>query len=287
MNCASFERRLERYQEGTLPEAERREADQHLYHCPACRGLFELLQMAETQAPGQLDVSQAVLSRTTGSTCRKCKNLLTELVDSSLDPIENELVLSHLDSCPACADLFRVMSEMSELLPQMRELTPDSSFVPDVLRSVRALQQRRSGLSGVLEFFRGLWQRPRFSWEAAYLGALLVFALFGAPFSPVHDASARLLASLQNPEGLVADVGSKIEIWSEDARIAVAASERARQAVGQMTSRSLDAGELVITQARYYLGQAENYLATARKGLQSKIGKTDDQTKGSKVPPKR
>ncbi len=286
MNCAAFERRLERYQAGTLPETERRETDQHLYHCPACRGLLETLQLSERHI-GEVDLSQAVLSRTSGSTCRRCRVLLGDLLDGQLDAVGSELVLSHLGSCRTCGSLFRVMSEMTEVLPQMQEVTPDPSFLPDVLRSIRALRRDGSGLSRVLDFFRGLAQRPRFSWEAAYLGALLVFGLFGTPFSPVHDASSRFLATLQNPEGLVTQADSTLKGWCEEARIAIGASERAKQVVGQMTTRSFETAQLLIKQGRNCMEQSEEYLASARKALQTRVKAAHQQTKESKAPGKR
>ena len=285
MNCSDFERRLEQYQAGTLPEAERREADQHLCHCVSCRALLEALQLGENRL-GQLDLSQAVLSRTTGSACGRCRSLLGDLLDGGLSGGENELVVSHLGACASCNSLFRAMSELAEVLPQLREMTPDSSFVPEVLRSTRALRHDRLGLPRILEFFRSLAQRPRFSWEAAYLGTLLVFGLFGAPFSPVHDASSRLLASLQNREGLIMQADSSIQHWRQEAQIAIGASDRARQTVSRMTARSAETAELVLEQGRNYIRQSEAYLGSAGKALQARIVDVYRQAKGSKTAPK-
>ncbi len=288
MNCAAFERRLERYQAGTLPEAERRETDQHLCRCEACRALLEVLQSVENQI-GASDLSRAVLSRTTGSACGRCRSLLGDLLDGVLEGGESELVMSHLSSCASCGSLFRAMSDVAELLPQMREMTPDSSFVPEVLHSTRALRHDRPGLSRILDFFRGLTERPRFSWEAAYLGTLLVFGLFGTPFSPVHDAGSRLVASLQNREGLIAQADSSIQRWREEAQIVIGASARARQTVSRMTARSTQTAKLIVGEGRNCVRLSEDYLASAGEAVQARIAEVYRQTKGSKgsqAPPK-
>ncbi len=286
MKCSDFERRLEQYQAGTLLETERRETDQHLCQCASCRALLEALQLGENRL-GRPDLSQAVLSRTTGSACGRCRSLLGDLLDGILEGVENELVASHLEACTSCNSLFRAMSELAEVLPQMREMAPDSSFVPEVLRSTRALRHDRLGLSRILEFFRGLAERPRFSWEAAYLGTLLVFGLFGTPFSPVHDASSRLLASLQNPEGLIVQADSSLQRWRQEAQIAIGASDRARQTVSRMTARSAQTAELMVEQGRNYIRQSEAYLGSAGKALQARIVDVYRQAKGSKTAPKR
>jgi len=282
MNCTAFEQRLERYQAGTLPEAERREIDRHLCHCAACRTLLEVLLSSERQT-GQVDLSQAVLSQTIGSACGKCRSLLGDLLDGTLDGIEGELIMSHVDSCASCGSLFRVMSEMAEVLPRMREMEPDASFVSDILRSTRALKPETSALSRILDFLRRLMERPRFSWEAAYLGTLLVFALFGTPFSPVHDAGSRLLASLQNREGLLSEADISMQRWQEDAKIAITATERAKQTVSRMAERSEKTGALIIAEGRDYLRLSEDYLASGAESLQTRIADVFRHAKGSKA----
>jgi len=169
----------------------------------------------------------------------------------------------------------------------MRELTPDSSFVTDVLRSTRTIKHDRPGLSRILEFFRGLAERPRFSWEAAYLGALLVFALFGTPFSPVHDASSRLLASLQDGEGLIARVDSSVQGWQQEAQIVIGASERARQTVQRMSARSAETAQSIVGQGREYLRQSEASLGSAGKALKARMVDVYQQARRSKAAPKR
>jgi anti-sigma factor RsiW len=283
MNCSDFEKRLERYQAGMLPEAESRETARHLFHCPSCRALLEAVQSGENQL-GQPDLSEAVLSRTSGPACRRCRNLFGDLLDGLLQPIDTELILSHLKTCPSCSSLFHAMSEMSEVLPRMREVLPDAAFVPEVLRSTRALRHDGSGLSRIIQFVRALTERPRFSWEAAYLGALLVFALFGTPFSPVHDASSRLLASLQDQEGLIARAESSIRGWQQDAKIALEATDRARQSVGWITARSAETVESVIAQGRDYGRQSEAYIGSLEKALKTWIADIHRQVRESKTP---
>jgi hypothetical protein len=48
--------------------------------------------------------------------------------------------------------------------------------------------------------------RPRFTWEAAYMGALVVWLLFGAAFSPFHGVSERALELARvNPVSALGD----------------------------------------------------------------------------------
>jgi hypothetical protein len=179
------------------------------------------------------------------------------------------------------------MAEMAEVLPQMREMEPDSSFIPEVLISTRGLRHDRPGFSRIFDFLRGLTERPRFSWEAAYLGALLIFGLFGSPFSPVHDASSRLLASLQNREGLIAQADSSIQRRYEEAQLVIEASARAKQTVSRMTARSAAAAEQIIGQGRGYIRQSGEYVASAGKAVQARIADVYHEAKGTKAAPKR
>jgi len=177
------------------------------------------------------------------------------------------------------------MSEIADILPRMREINPDPYFVPDVLNSVRPLRHDGVGLSRILDWLRGLTQRPRFSWEAAYLGALLVFGLFGTPFSPVHDASSRLLASLQDREGLIAQAESSIDGWHENAEIVIAASGRARQTVSRLTARSAETAELIIERGGSYVRVSGEYLASTGKAVQGKVVHVYRQVTGSEAVP--
>jgi len=247
---------------------------------------LDALEAGENQVV-PFDLFEAVLSRTTGSACIRCRSLLGDFVDGFLEGIESELVLSHLGSCVACNSLFRTMSQMGEVLPGMRELSPDSSFVEDVVRSTRALRPGGPRLPRILDFFRGLAQRPRFSWEAAYLAALLVFGLFGTPFSPAHDASSRLLASLQNREGLVAQADSSMERWQQEAQTLVSASGHARQTIGRMTTRSAEAADQMVGEGQELVRQSEDFLKSAGKTLKERIAAVYQKARGAKAPPRR
>jgi len=282
MNCGAFEKRLERYRTGKLCDAERREMDQHLCRCIACRALLEAIQTGENHV-AQVDLSEAVLAQTTGSACGRCRSLLGDVLDGVSDTVEKELVIAHLASCASCSSLFRIMSEAAEILPRMREMIPDPSFVPDVLNAVRPLWRDRLGLSKALEWLRGLTQRPRFSWEAAYLGTLLVFGLFGTPFSPVPDAGSRLLASLQNREGLIAETDSSIHRWYDEAETLIAASARARQEVSRISARSLEAADVLVDEGRACIRHSTDYVSSTRKTVQSRIADVYQQTKRSKA----
>jgi hypothetical protein len=115
-----------------------------------------------------------------------------------------------------------------------------------------------------------LAQRPRFSWEAAYLATLLIFGLFGAPLSPAHEAGSRLLASLQEPDGLIAKADSSLKRWGQETELFVDACGHAKETLGRMKTRSADTAETLIGQGRCFLQQSEEYMVSAGKFAQEK-----------------
>jgi hypothetical protein len=178
--------------------------NQHSRECPACRSLLRALESAPSCPTLDTDLSDAILRRTSGNSCRKANELLCDFTDGNLDNVRHELVSAHLRHCSRCAKLARTLSELKEMLPTLAELRPTPPLVPEVLAATRAPSRTSLGfVQKASLFLSDLLRRPRFSWEAAYLGTLLIFALFGTPGSPIPDAGSRMLAALEQQDGLV------------------------------------------------------------------------------------
>lgn len=192
--CRRFESRLEAWIAGTLEPAARREAEEHLAACPACRELADLARLAD-DAP---DLTAAVLAATTGPACRAAEERLPAWLDSDLPEADAALVALHLETCAGCRAVADVLVAMDLALPRLRELAPPAGFTQEVLHTLRALEPQapspEPGRAGEplppLDVRLALWlkaawprlvQRPRFATELAYaltvVGVLAVQAM--------------------------------------------------------------------------------------------------------------
>lgn len=197
MNCREFDRRLDELLEGRLPDRLRREVREHLEACPRCREL-ETLARASLEAPpveSGGDLTDAVLSRTTGPACERAHDRLGDLVDGALRGSEEELVRLHLERCRPCHALAEILTWLAEELPAMAEIEPDSRFVSDVMR---ATARRRRRLAEIVtasrDWWAGLAWRPRFAMEGAYVGAMILWFTFGSAISPLREIPAQAAA---------------------------------------------------------------------------------------------
>jgi hypothetical protein len=148
----------------------------------------------------------AVLERTTGPACGRARTLLCDHVDGLLeDPLDRELVPMHLRTCAECATLAGVLTSLAADLHGMAALEPDAAFTGDVLartigtREPAPLRAARVAGPGprpsigarLVEIGSRLMQRPRFAWEGAFVGAIVLALLFVAPGSPLARAARR------------------------------------------------------------------------------------------------
>jgi hypothetical protein len=201
MDCREFEQRLDAFEAGILLPDEQQRANSHLEICVRCRELLDIIR-GETDllAPDACeDLLQSILSKTCGPSCGVAENSLCEWIDGTLVPLDHDLVSLHLTHCPTCAGLAATLLELKEVLPDMAAVEPDQWFTADVLRATIGLRSdpvwQRPGLDWK-EFWSRLWRRPRFAWEAAYVGALLVLMALGSPgFFPGADTLPRLLVA--------------------------------------------------------------------------------------------
>ena len=117
-----------------------------------------------------LDLTRAILSRTSGSPCQRLQALACEYVDGELGQGQVSLVRGHLEHCAACSALVATLSEMKRILPSLAEADPGPWFTQRVLR-VTLHAPRRDFDFKLRAAWSKLLHRPRIALETAYLGA--------------------------------------------------------------------------------------------------------------------
>ncbi len=202
MDCSGFENRLEMLQRGLLTPAERREAEKHLETCPSCRDLANVAcgDLPIPPLPLPQDLTRSILERTSGPACGRAHEHLCDFVDGILASNYAEILSLHLAGCAECSELAEALMELKATLPQMGELDPGIGFTLRVLRATsrKQMEFRASRWLRVQQWWLRLIQRPRFSWEAAYLGTILLVCVLGNPLTSVQDLSFRVGASLKS-----------------------------------------------------------------------------------------
>lgn len=191
MNCRFIDDHLEEILTGTIPPATMLIVKNHLAGCGTCRQLIGIAECRLNPWPGDAapDLTREVLEKTSGATCEKARAHLCAWVDRELGQEERELLGSHLEHCPACQGLTATLLELKADLPTMAEVTPDPGFYLGVLKATVAHQDWRIR---AVKWWESLFQRPRFAWEAAYLGTLVIFGFLG--IIPVSKAAEGLSA---------------------------------------------------------------------------------------------
>jgi len=219
IDCRVFTERLDDFLEKRLDAAALREAEEHLRACARCRELRAaaagaLLDMTIEPPAG---LAEAVLRRTSGSTCQSAHDRLCDFADRALGHDDEGLVRMHLNGCEECAALSRALAHLKVDLPALAELEPDPGFLIGVLSRTGASRGRRSAAvawrpgivapawaSRVASGLRRLVRRPRFAWEGGYIGALFLILLFGTPGSPLAGIPEEALSLVRtNPVAIV------------------------------------------------------------------------------------
>lgn len=141
------------------------------------------------------DLTQAILTRTSGSPCRRLQALACELVDGELAPGPASLARTHLEHCPACRALVAALRELPTILPSFQALEPGPAFTGAVLQAT---------LPPDLPSFKTTWlrlaRRPRICLEAAYLGTVAGILTLNAPLPGLRTlADSALVANLGQP----------------------------------------------------------------------------------------
>ncbi|HZI94427.1 MAG TPA: zf-HC2 domain-containing protein [Patescibacteria group bacterium] len=250
MTCHEFERQLDEIVGKTAPVETLRDAARHVATCTQCE---ELAEIARASLGGIVTVDgvdtagmvNRILSLTSGPACGAAGERLADLVDGALTATERSLVIGHLGGCEACADLAATMSWMSEPLASLCEIDPGESFTAGVMRATAPpaiaipapgrLDALRPRFDNLGRWWAGVMARPRFTWEAAYVGGLVVWLLFGAAFSPFHAVPERALELARlNP---VSALGDTVQPASFGEQVWQATGERMLQKAETSTER--------------------------------------------------
>ena len=195
MNCAGLEGRLQKLQDDSLAPEEERAVREHLSSCASCRELVQLfsgsLNLPSFRLPAGL--AESILERTSGRACGRVREHLCDFVDGRLESSYGDLLSVHVENCPDCSALAAGLTELRETLPRMAEINPGMGFTRRVLlaTSRRLPESRFKPWMRLWQSWVRLLQRPRFSWEAAYLGTILLVSVLGNPFTTLQDLSLR------------------------------------------------------------------------------------------------
>ena len=204
----------------------------------------DLEALASTSPEG---LTESILERTSGRPCVSALVRLGDYVDGSLgaDGLDRDLVKGHLDGCEDCATVAAALGRLSVDLSTFVELRPEPPLVADVMAATVGCE--RGGRAAWKVACEGAWEewtrallgRSRLAWEAGYVGAVILWLVFGASWAPLRAAPSMALAVVQeNHVGsaveaatsrLVGDDGVAIwdRFWSEVARAAAGADSAA------------------------------------------------------------
>lgn len=177
------------------------------------------------------DLTRNVLARTSGSACPGAQENIAPLVDGALPAGDEELTRMHVAHCCECDRILETVTWLASELPTLAEVDPGYAFTRDVMA---ATAERRgwiarwaARLEGMQDAARALLARPRLPLEGAYIGAMLVWLVFFAPFSPLNtvpEKAARLVrvnpgavaqaAVIPVPSFLTNATDSARDLWS-------------------------------------------------------------------------
>jgi hypothetical protein len=198
MNCAQFEEILADFFEKALPDEAHAAAVRHLAMCANCRKLLEILRGDVDVFPVHMDVdfSNDVLARTSGSVCQRTESSLWDFVRRELNPEENDLISMHLEHCLACRSTAAEMALLQETLSEMADVDPGEPFTAAVVGITSGLRRLRPGFrTRFQQWWQCVVQRPLFSLEAAYVATLFMFFIF-SPILPFREMASQKLPSI-------------------------------------------------------------------------------------------
>ena len=266
MDCRKFSERFGDFVEELLIPDERRAMEEHLRNCARCRELHTMAskEPGDPEVVVPADLTESILSRTSGPVCASAHMQLCDHVDRLLDPAGDELVGLHLQSCAECEGLFRALSSLRVDLPALAELEPGVEFIGAVLARTRPRgRSRATWIEKLAEEWSKLVKRPRFAWEGAYVGAFVLILIFGTPNAPL--ASVPKKAKEVVPQ-LSSAVGS---VWEITRNNVIDTSTELAVNVRRHSSAVLETARESLEAARKTLGIARETLETDRENLEA------------------
>jgi len=156
-----------------------------------------------------LDLTRAILARTSGSPCDRLRDQACAYVDGELGSSQAGLMDAHMEHCAACAALVVALATSKTVLPELVQLDPGPWFTQRILRAT--LYAPRPGLD-----LRALWlklmHRPRIALEAGYLGAAmgLMGLTMPMPNLPVEGRAHAIVQAL-SPNHLAQPLKGPVE----------------------------------------------------------------------------
>ncbi len=281
MNCRTFARILADLLEGNLLREDRTSAEEHERECAACRRLRAVAEGKTSLFSAETDqeLTRSILHSTSGSACPRAEASLCDYIDGNLDETTSQLVGLHLNSCASCRELADGLEMLREVLPEFAELDPGRDFTSAVASRTSAFRPLRPGLR---VRFQTWWvrmaQRPRFSFEAAYLGTLVLVLAFNNPVFPVGSVALRKLDSLSFATAAREVVLKRLPSgWIDEQapvrRFAQGLSEGASQK-GKAAMASLDdvltrGGQLSASSYRWQVRTVSSWITKTRDAMHS------------------
>jgi hypothetical protein len=234
MDCRDFENCLDLLEAGLLPLEKQRHAVGHANSCLRCRRLLAFVR-GEEVAPASdahKEMTLAIMERTTGTVCAVAEERLCDYVDGHLDQDGGKILSLHLAHCSRCSSKAEVLRELQEILPSLAAIEPDDRFAEDVLQATvggGAGYQWDRARTALRAWWLRMLRRPRFAWEAAYVGTLLLLIALGNP--------AVLPAANEVPQALVQ---RSDRLFQETTRVIAERKSAARRSFDNLQSLGED-----------------------------------------------
>lgn len=83
--------------------------------------------------------------------CEEVMDLMQRYVDHDLDEMETFKLLDHVAECPACAEKFQILQELSRDLEELPAVTPKYSLVDAILPQLDAIDEARREQGSALQ----------------------------------------------------------------------------------------------------------------------------------------
>lgn len=231
LECMDIEQWLGLYLEGKLTGGIRQSIEEHLNQCSNCQTVVSIFRY--TSERNSTELNDIIIDSTSGPLCPRIKPLLPEWMDGFLDREDFQLIEHHLDNCISCRQMVQIMREVQAGLAELVPVSLPENLTQQILDATSRSKHSQYVYSlkpGVK--LRSFWEkiklRPRFSFEAAYIGALLLFTLASLlPTERIGQESAEKLS------GFGFEIIERIEnlsskTWNEGSSVLHQYSKKAR-----------------------------------------------------------